>query len=156
MIFVFTNAGFVDLETFLGDSRPPSNHSDYQPLIDYCKANSLPVVAANCPRRYSRMASRQGRQRLQECAGSGSGCGPLLPPLPYAGASEEYGRAFAEVMGIVRGQGEVPRSMLDAQSLWDAAMAHSIHKVCSRDLLNRSRISIDSHRALCRPCTVTT
>jgi uncharacterized iron-regulated protein len=46
--------GLVDLDTFLGDARPPANYSDYQPLIDYCKEKGLPAVASNCPRRYTR------------------------------------------------------------------------------------------------------
>ena len=29
--------GVASLDTFLSDSKPPANHSDYQPLIDFCK-----------------------------------------------------------------------------------------------------------------------
>ena len=46
--------GLIDLETFVNDARPPANYLDYQPLIDYCKVESLPVLSSNCPRRYTR------------------------------------------------------------------------------------------------------
>lgn len=49
---------FIDYETFLDHSNPPANHKDYRPLIDFCKANKLPVIAANCSRRHSRLMSR--------------------------------------------------------------------------------------------------
>ena len=52
--------GLVDLDTFLGDARPPGNYEDYQPLLEYCKEKNLPALASNCPRRYT-------RQGLSKC-----------------------------------------------------------------------------------------
>ena len=49
--------GHLSLEGFLRDSRPPGNVRAYLPLIDYCRESGLSVVAANCPRRYTRMVS---------------------------------------------------------------------------------------------------
>ena len=56
-LFIFLD--FIDYDTFLDHSHPPANHKDYRPLIDFCKANKLPVIAANCSRRHSRLMSRQ-------------------------------------------------------------------------------------------------
>jgi len=125
--------GFVDVDTFLQNARPPHNHADYQPLIDYCKANAVPVIAANCPRRYSRMVSKGGGRRgLEECSMTVAATAANLPPLPYAEASDQYKRAFAEIMGVLNHNDDsVPTSLLDAQCLWDASMADSIMKVSS-------------------------
>jgi len=117
----------IPLETFLSDSRPPANHEVYQPLIDYCKSEHLPVVASNCPRRYTRMVSKGGRDCLNVLSNT-SAC-RLLPPLPYAGASEKYTQKFIDIMkSMGNNNPSVPTTMLDAQSLWDATMADSLHK----------------------------
>ena len=121
----------IDYDTFLQDSRPPNNHQDYRPLIDFCKEKNLPVLAANCARRYTRIVGRNGRAKLEEMAG----CDPeyyrmALPPLPYQEASEKYCNKFKEIMGIVASDKEESRilRMLDSQTLWDASMAHTIAK----------------------------
>jgi len=115
----------VSLDTFLSDSKPPGNHGEYQPLIDFCKAHSWEVLAANCPRRYTRMVGKFGRDHLQKL--DGTSATTLLPPLPYDGASEAYKRNFIAIMQKMGNTNpNIPTSMLDAQSLWDATMAHSI------------------------------
>jgi hypothetical protein len=48
-------SGLVTRDVFLRDARAPSNAVDYQPMLDYCKEKGLNAIAANCPRRYSRM-----------------------------------------------------------------------------------------------------
>jgi len=121
-------AGYVDRETFLRDARPPANHEDYWPLIDFCREQSLAVICANCPRRYSRLVARHGRDKLDECVARCPASAFNLPPLPYGQASDSYAEAFADVMSAL-GRQTVPSSMLEAQSLWDASMADSIRKV---------------------------
>ena len=50
---------------FLTESRAWSNYeTDYKPLIEFTKMNELPVVAANIPRRYASMISKQGMNAL--------------------------------------------------------------------------------------------
>ena len=44
-------SGSIDYQTFLHDSRPPANHEDYKPLLEFCKGAGVPVVASNCARR---------------------------------------------------------------------------------------------------------
>lgn len=125
--------GHADLDTFLNDSRPPGNYADYQPLIDFCKESRIPVVASNCPRRYTRTVSRQGLPRLEslvktdEAFYTRSKHSPL-PPFPYRRASDAYGSKFFEIMGLVASSqpSEKLQRMLEAQTLWDASMAHSI------------------------------
>jgi len=124
-------ANLIPLDTFLSDSKPPGNHADYQPLLDHCKAVHLPVIAANCPRRYTRMVSKGGRDCLTPLASTSAR--HLLPPLPYEGASERYTQNFIEIMRAMGNNNpSVPTTMLDAQSLWDATMADSIHQGLGR------------------------
>jgi len=124
-------AGLVPLDTFLSDSKPPGNHAAYQPLIDLCKADQLPVLAANCPRRYTRMVSKAGRDFLTPLASTSAR--HLLPPLPYEGASQKYTQNFIDIMRAMGNNNpSVPTTMLDAQSLWDATMADSIHQGLGR------------------------
>ena len=52
-------------EDFLANSRPwPNYETDYKPLIEYAKENKLIVIAANIPRRYASMISKQGLNAL--------------------------------------------------------------------------------------------
>lgn len=127
---------FIDYETFLDHSHPPANHIDYRPLIDFCKANNLPVIAANCSRRHSRLMSRQGPEAIEKLAEESEiHRNFLLPTLPVQPASQQYEANFRATMGIVGSEGlddnRITR-MLGAQSLWDATMAHSIIKALYR------------------------
>ena len=50
---------------FLANSRPwPNYETNYKPLIEFAKENKLSVVAANIPRRYASMISKQGMNAL--------------------------------------------------------------------------------------------
>lgn len=50
---------------FLTESRPwPNYKTDYKPLIEFAKENELTVIAANIPRRYASMISKQGLNAL--------------------------------------------------------------------------------------------
>ncbi len=125
-------AGLIPETQFLACSRPWNNYqNDYRPLVEFARAHHLPVVAANPPRRYVNLVSREGRDaliRLSQPART------LLPPLPYGAASADYEAKFRSLMagmhGAAGGDGErrMPdlSRMLDAQSLWDAGMAHAI------------------------------
>ena len=130
---------FVDYETFIDHGQAPHNHADYRPLIDFCKAQRLPVVAANCSRRHSRLMSRQGPEAMEKLAEESElHRNFLLPPLPIQKASQQYEANFRETMSSVGSEGldeaKITR-MLGAQSLWDATMAHSITKALYRSNL---------------------
>lgn len=130
---------FIDYDTFLDHSHPPANHKDYRPLIDFCKAKKLPVIAANCSRRHSRLMSRQGPDALEKLAAESElHRNFLLPPLPIQAASHVYEANFRATMGIVGSEGldnNRITKMLGAQSLWDATMGHSITKALYRSNL---------------------
>jgi uncharacterized iron-regulated protein len=121
---------------------------DYHPLVAFARAQGLAVIAANAPRRYVNRVSRRGPGSLAALPPAAKA---WLPPLPYAPASPAYkakwDRLMQESMAAMPhpasrdssagAQGDTthvphaarpaaPSYALDAQALWDAAMAYSI------------------------------
>ena len=111
----------INESNFVQASRAWNNYAaDYKPLIEFAKANKLPVIAANAPRRYVNRVSRLGRESLNQLSALAKS---QLAPLPYAQASDVYAKKFAALMGAMPSHNS---NLLDAQSLWDATMAYSI------------------------------
>ena len=75
---------FIEYDTFINHCEdPPENHRAYKPLIDFCKMKGLPVIAANCSRRHSRLMSKQGHDAMEKLAEESEiHRNFLLPPLP--------------------------------------------------------------------------
>ena len=96
----------------------------YQPVIDAARSGKCPVVAANVPRRFVKMARTEGYAALES-----------LPPeeralfsLPERDPPETYRARFKEFMesgGQVHDDAHVDEVMR-AQRLWDSTMADSI------------------------------
>ncbi len=111
---------------FLDDARPWGNYkTDYRPLVEFAKVNKLPVIAANAPRRYVNMVSRNGRETLDKLSPEAKN---WLAPLPYAQASDVYAAKFNGLMGGMSDGKNPHNPLLASQSLWDATMADSISK----------------------------
>lgn len=115
-------SGLITEKKFMDDSRPWGNYTaDYRPLVELAKANKLEVIAANAPRRYVNMVSRNGREALNALSPEAK---KFLPPLPYAEASAAYTNKFKALMG---GSPEAMMGLdkiLSSQSLWDASMSY--------------------------------
>jgi len=119
--------------SFLAASRPwPNYAADYAPLIEFCKTNKLPVIAANAPRRYVNIASRKGQAALLDLPRESKA---YLAKLPYSmDLPAGYDSALNEIFGNhgSGGAGSQPTSpaqppyMKEGQALWDATMADSI------------------------------
>lgn len=89
-------AGLITDSHFQQASSPWSNYeTDYRPLVEFAKDNGLAVIAANAPRRYANMVSRNGRKALQSLSDQARG---YLAPLPFAAASERYEAQWNQVM----------------------------------------------------------
>ncbi|MEP7039739.1 MAG: ChaN family lipoprotein [Acidobacteriota bacterium] len=109
---------------FLDDSRPWNNYkTDYRPLVEYAKQNKLDVIAANAPRRYVNMVSRNWRESLEQLS---PGAKKWLAPLPYARSSDAYAKKFTDLMGGMPSNTQSVSKILESQTLWDATMAFSI------------------------------
>ena len=121
-------AGLISEDQLKRSARPWAFYADdYAPVVEAAKAAGLRVLAANAPRRYVNMVSRQGPEALNALSDEAK---RFLPPLPYAGPSAAYRAALESVMGehgdSTAGAAATRENGFLAQSLWDAAMAYSI------------------------------
>ncbi len=118
--------GKISEEEFLEQSRPWPNYlEDYRPLIEFAKKRSIPVIAANVPRRAaSAVASANkispkvmGEDRI------------YLPKLLHLD-SKKYYMLFMSTMGQMlysEPMGRMnPKGLYKAQVLKDAVMAASL------------------------------
>lgn len=116
--------GLITEQHFLLSSRPWGNYkTDYKPLVDLAKEKKLPVIAANAPRRYINMVSRNGRDALNGLSKEAKG---WLPPLPYNEPSATYAAKFKALMGPSPEAQMGIDKILSSQALWDAAMSNAV------------------------------
>lgn len=118
-------ASLITENHFMLSSRPWGNYKwDYRPLVELAKEKKLPVIAANAPRRYVNMVSRNGRDALNSLSKDAL---RSLPPLPYAEPSAAYSAKFKTLMGPSPEAQQGIDKILASQSLWDASMAHAVY-----------------------------
>ncbi|MFP4390813.1 MAG: ChaN family lipoprotein [Desulfococcaceae bacterium] len=137
--------GYITERHFLRSARIwPGYRTDYRPAVEYAREHGLRVLASNAPRRHVNRVGRLGREALLELPAASR---VFLPPLPYPEASEAYRarfRGFWEGVEAHAAESEDETSetapdpeaeaearaeferFLSAQSLWDAAMAHTV------------------------------
>lgn len=123
-------SGLISEDHFLLSSRPWKNYkTDYRPLVELAKQNKLSVIAANAPRRYVNMVSRNGRDALN---GLTKQAREWLAPLPYGQPSEAYEKKFRALMA---GAPEAAKmdNIVASQALWDATMSNSVAKYLSKN-----------------------
>jgi len=116
-------AGFIREKNFTTEGRAWKNYKDYRPMIEWAKANKIPVIAANAPNRYVNMTTRLGLGSLAQLNAISRS---YLPPLPVDTASGEYFDKFIAIMGGHSAMGNM--QMFQAQNLWDATMGWSISR----------------------------
>ena len=135
--------GFITEPSFLACSRPwPNYKTDYRPLVEFCKANHISIIAANAPRRYVNMVSREGMSSLNKLPKISKS---YIAPIPYSmklpsgyeteldsifGVSHEAGVKKDEMKKgeSVDASMPSPENMKQAQALWDSTMADSVEK----------------------------
>lgn len=118
--------GLISESHFLLSSRPWGNYkTDYRPLVEFAKERKLDVIAANAPRRYVNMVSRNGREALNSLSKQAKA---WIAPLPYGEPSEAYSNKFKALMGPSAEAQMGLDKILASQTLWDATMAHSVAK----------------------------
>lgn len=128
-------AGLISETHFMSSSRPWGNYkTDYRPLVELAKEKRLGVIAANAPRRYINMVSRNGRDSLNSLSKPAK---EWIAPLPYGEASAAYAAKFKSLMGPSAEAQMGIDKILASQSLWDATMANSVanHLKSNKDSL---------------------
>ena len=124
-------SGQITEAQFLASSRPWGNYkTDYRPLLELAKDKKLAVIAANAPRRYVNMVSRNGRDSLN---GLSKEAKIWIALLPYGEPSEAYAKKFKALMGPSPEAQMGIDKILGSQSLWDATMANSIAKYLKKN-----------------------
>ncbi len=115
-------ADLITEDHFLASSRPWEGYETrYRPMVEFAKAHSLEVVAANAPRRYVNRASRLGRASLADLSPEARA---WLPPLPYPEGSPRYEAQWDSLMGPAAAHME--GFPFDGQTLWDASMGQKV------------------------------
>jgi len=121
--------GLISEPHFMLSSRPwPNYKTDYRPLVELAKEKHLDVIAANAPRRYVNMVSRNGRDALNALSPQAKS---WLAPLPYPEPSALYRDKFNSIMGANNSGPSAmsPNStgnLIYSQALWDATMGNSV------------------------------
>lgn len=117
-------AGLISENHLISSSRAWTNYkTDYRPLVELAKEKKLSVIAANAPRRYVNMVSRNGRETLN---GLSKDAKKWLAPLPFGEPSQAYAKKFRSLMGPSAEAQMGIEKILASQSLWDATMADSV------------------------------
>lgn len=118
-------AGFFKESSFEAEVRKWNNYStDYKPLLNFAKDNSLKFVASNIPRHYASMVAAGGFEALDKVSDEGK---KYIAPLPV-----EYDPELAcykdmlSMGGDAMGHANV--NLPKAQAIKDATMAASILK----------------------------
>lgn len=115
--------GQITEQSFTKDARAWDNYAkDYKPMVEFMKQKNGKVVAANAPRRYVRMVSRQGIQTLDVLDKRAKS---YLAKLPVDTLAGRYLERFNKIMG---GHTTGMSKIYHAQCVWDATMAESINK----------------------------
>ena len=123
----------ISEENFLANSRPwPNYETDYKPIIEFAKENKLPVVAANIPRRYANMISKQGLNALDSLSAEEK----KFIAKKHIVFADEYKTRFMQTMkSNMEHSSKMPKGMMmnldliyAAQCIKDDTMAESILK----------------------------
>lgn len=113
--------------------RSEGNYPDgHRRMVESAKSAGRPVVAANAPRRYVRMTTPEGYERLSDLR-------PEQRRLFQTPVRLSEGRYRDEFFGLMSGGGhggEMPEGMIQkmyrSQQMWDATMADSVVRSVGR------------------------
>ncbi|MCA8911299.1 MAG: ChaN family lipoprotein [Planctomycetes bacterium] len=117
-------ADLISEKEFRERARPWPNYADYRPLIEFCKANKIPVIAGNIPRPLANRVYKEGVEVLEKFSDDEkSWCAPEVKALPGA-----YRKKFFEAMGGMEGHSDAMERMYASQCFKDDTMADSVAK----------------------------
>ncbi len=117
---------WIDEKQFMKEAKIWDNYkTDYKPLLDFAKANKLPAIAANIPRRYASMVYKKGMQHLDSLPSEAKA---WIAPLPFEVDLTLPGyKSMIDGMSA-HGSVEMAENMARSQASKDATMAHFILK----------------------------
>ena len=104
--------------------------TDYKPLLEFARENSLMFVASNIPRRYASMVNKSGFEILDSLSYEAK---QYIAPLPPLYDPELKGYKDMLNMGGRNNMAHVNENLPKAQAIKDATMAHSILEYWEED-----------------------
>jgi uncharacterized iron-regulated protein len=113
--------GSISTDSYMKEMRLwPNYETDYAPLVEFAKAQNIPFIATNIPRRYASIVFKKGFAGLDSLNAEAK---KYIAPLPvvYDGEVACYKRMLEMAGG--HGGENLPK----AQAIKDATMAHFIH-----------------------------
>ncbi len=114
-------AGAIDEAAFRERTKRDEHYDDsHRPLIEFCKANKIPVIAANAPRPLVTGYRKSGLSYPAYLA-SLTPEERALMPMSSEPRDDEFKARFMELMGPERGP-----AFFKSMALWNDAMAESI------------------------------
>jgi uncharacterized iron-regulated protein len=114
----------ISLSGFESEARLwPNYKTDYKPLVEFAKANNLPFVASNVPRRYASLVNKSGFEGLEELSAEAKA---FLPPLPIKYDAEL--NCYKSMMEMEGMGNHVTENFPKAQAIKDATMSYFILK----------------------------
>ena len=119
--------GSISERNFTTDARPWNNYKDYKSIVEYAKEDSLYVLAANAPSRYTNRVTRHGLSSLNDLSRDAK---KLLAPLPVDTLTGRYYEKFNDLLGGHQGMGDM--KIYQSQNLWDATMAWQISRLAKK------------------------
>lgn len=117
--------GLISQSQFEREARLWANYkTDYKPLVEFAKENSLPFVATNIPRRYASMVALGGFEVLDSLTPKAK---EYISPLPIDYNPELPGYlAMQSMMGMPGKMDSKTENFPKAQAIKDATMAWNI------------------------------
>ncbi len=104
----------------------PNYKTDYKPLLSYAKANNLPFIASNIPRRYASMVYKKGLSSLDSLSEQAK---KYIAPLPI-----EVDLSLPNYQSLLEMAGHSdpnPSHFPHSQAVKDATMAYFIVQTCT-------------------------
>lgn len=116
-------AGIFPVSKLKQYTRTWNNYdTDYEPLVQYCHQNGIPLIATNIPRQYASFVFSHGLDSLYK-----QNIPSHLIPLP--GYPIDTGlTSYGEILEMASQMGHGGGHLLDAQAVKDMTMAESIHQ----------------------------
>ena len=116
-------SGAIKTKNFEEEAKLWKNYAtDYKPLVEFAKANKLPFIGTNIPRRYASVVSSKGLEALDSL---GAEAKKYIAPLPIEVDLTLPG--YKGMMEMMEGHGgPVSENFPKAQAAKDATMAWSV------------------------------
>lgn len=139
----------IDVKNFEEECRLWPNYStDYKPILEYAKTNSIPLIATNIPRRYASVVYKKDFAGLDNISDQAK---KFIAPLPIA--FDPTVDCYAQmIQGMMSMGGHGSSNIAKAQAIKDATMAYFILENWQKGKLfyhfNGSFHS-DNHQGIC-------